>query len=115
MDKKKKKSAKKPAKDKQPPKDLMGAGTIVRRDGEDYYESEVEVEIKSEEEPRIVEKEKTLYRCTAENSLCIRKCEYGRVFGKGQIVDLDETLPDGSKLKSHIRNSCFEPVRAGGK
>ena len=66
-------------------------------------------------QPTIVETEKVLYLCVAENQICNKTLESGHGFGPGQIVDLDnETLSDGSKLRDHVRLACWRPIRAGG-
>lgn len=62
-----------------------------------------------------VEKKPTLYRCIAENTVQIRALEYSRRFGPGQIVDLDEDVSNGSKLRDYVKYSCFEPIGAGGE
>ena len=67
------------------------------------------------EQPAIVKTEKVLHLCVAENSVCVKAIEYGRRFGPGQIVDLNETLSDGSKLRDHVRLTCWRPIRAGGE
>lgn len=67
------------------------------------------------EQPTTVETEKVLHLCVAENQICSKTLEIGRMFGPGQIVDLNETLSDGSKLRDHVRLACWRPIRAGGK
>ena len=67
------------------------------------------------EQPTIVKSEKVLHLCIAENQICNKTLEFGRRFGPGQIVDLNETLSDGSKLRDHVRLPCWRPIRAGGE
>ena len=71
---------------------------------------------KAVEEPRVVETTPTptLYLCVAENSVCVKSLEFGRRFGRGQIVDLDEKIGKGSSLRDHVRQNCFKPIGAGG-
>lgn len=66
------------------------------------------------EAPRPPKIERTLYRCIAENSVYVKTFEYGCRFGPGQIVDLDEEIGNGSKLRDHVRLTCWKPIRAGG-
>jgi len=70
-------------------------------------------------EPRVPETAekfptKTLYRCIAENTTRGNRIEHSRRFGPGQIVDLDEEIGKGSKLREHVKRNCFVPIRAGG-
>jgi len=69
---------------------------------------------KAVEETLVIEMKPTLYRCIAENTLQITRHECGRRFGPGQIVDLDESIGKGLKLREHVRHACWEPIGAGG-
>ena len=72
------------------------------------------VEMKTAEQSRVIETTATLYLCVAENSVCVKSLEFGRRFGRGQIVDLDEKIGKGSGLRDHVRQNCFKPIGAGG-
>ena len=55
-------------------------------------------------------KRKTLYRCVADNTVLSTEHEYSRRFGPGQIVDLDEPIGGGLKLRDVVRDGCFVPL-----
>ncbi len=61
-------------------------------------------------EPRAAKQNKVLYRCITENAITATSHEYSRRFGPGQIVDLDEALGDGSKLRDNVRKGTFEMI-----
>lgn len=100
---KKSKSAKKPAKEFKPR--FESTATLPPRLP------------KAVTEARVVETmpTPTLYLCIAENSVCVKSLEFGRRFGRGQIVDLSEKMKDGSELRTHVVMKCFAPMRAGGE
>jgi len=103
---KKSKSAKKPAKKFKPRFERIAA--VEPRVPETAEKFPV-IETTAEKFPA-----KTLYRCIAENSCTVKTLEYGRRFGPGQIVDLDELIPNGSELRRYVKLTCFAPIRAGG-
>ena len=61
-------------------------------------------------EPRVSKPKKTLHRCLVENSVVAPAHEYGRRFGPGQVVDLEESIGDGLKLRDVVRDGCFEEI-----
>lgn len=53
---------------------------------------------------------KKLYRCIAVTSVTAPDHEYSRSFGPGQIVDLEESIGGGLKLRGEVRPGTFEAV-----
>lgn len=68
---------------------------------------------KTSKEPPVAKQkklEKKLYRCIAVNTVTAAAHEYSRGFGPGQIVDLEESIGGGLKLRDVIRPGTFEAV-----
>lgn len=99
------------------PKTKAKAELEPKLEVEPKLEPKAELELQGMIEPEAAPPitKKILYRCIAENSATVKSCEFGRVFGAGQIVDLDESLRDGSKLREHVKQNCFAPIGAGGE
>ncbi len=51
-----------------------------------------------------------LHRSIAENTVNATRFEYSRAFGPGQIVDLEESIADGVKLRDVVRSGAFEVI-----
>jgi len=54
-----------------------------------------------------------LYRCRAETSVVLPG--YSKAMGPGSIVDLDEEISPGQRLRDVIREDCFEPIEETNK
>lgn len=51
-----------------------------------------------------------LARCRAEVSVLSLRLEYSRRFGPGELVDLEEEIAPGVRLRTLVREDCFEEL-----
>jgi hypothetical protein len=52
-----------------------------------------------------------LHVCLVETAVLAPGLEYSRAFGRGAVVDLNESVGPGIELVDLVRRDCFAPMR----